>query len=265
MDVPERRHRLGRGLGLAALGCAIGLWGGAPLRADDSAHLQQRILEQLHKAGVDKSGQIDVSVAGSAVTLNGFVTTVGAQRDALKAAHKVSPNVEDKLRVVPEHERTDAEILKDVQRGILRYPRYTIFDSVSVGVDQGEVRLEGSVLQPYRKDDLEAIVARIPGVRKIDDTLWVQRVSISDAELRRQLANAIYRNSLFDRYAIQPNPPIHIVVDGGRVTLTGWVGSPVEQAALGHIARQSWAFSVDNQVKVDGQSPEDRKPEPTNN
>jgi osmotically-inducible protein OsmY len=132
---------------------------------------------------------------------------------------------------------------------------------VSVGVDRGAVLLEGSVLQPYRKDDIEDIVAKIPGVRSIEDKIWVQRVSTMDARLRKEIADSIYRNSLFDRYSIQPHPPIHIVVDGGHVTLTGYVATPLEQAALGHIARQSLAFSVDNEVKLDGDKGEDRKPE----
>jgi hyperosmotically inducible protein len=258
MDARTRGFRHGLALpafvALAALGSASA-WAAGP----DT--LQQKVTDQLKKAGLEKKGQVTVDVAGTLVTLNGFVTTVAADREALKAAHKVSPNVEDQLRVMPEAERTDAEITKDLQKAILRYPRYTIFDNVGVGVDRGLVRIEGSVLQPYRKDDIESIIAQVPGVRGIENNLTVQRVSISDADLRRYLAKAIYRNTLFDRYAIQPNPPIHIVVDGGRVTLTGFVATPLEQAVLGHIARQSMAFSVDNQVQVDGQTV-DHKPEP---
>jgi hyperosmotically inducible protein len=248
------------------LGLAIGaLMMGAPLRAEDAGALKERVVKRLHKAGIDQQGDVSVDIQGGSVILTGAVTTLAAQRRAEREAQKESRSVEDRLSVVPEQERPDADILKAVQKAIVTYPRYTIFDSIGVGVDQGVVVLQGSVLQPYRRTDIEARVAEIPGVRKIQDEIWVQRVSISDADLRRQLAHAIYRNSLFDRYAIQPNPPVHIVVDGGRVTLTGYVASAVEQAALGHIARQSWAFSVDNQVKVDGQKEEDRKPTTTDN
>jgi len=247
-------------VGLIAVGMAAALASVAPARAEDGS-IQERVQAQLHKAGVDKNGDVAVAVDGKQVTLSGFVTTLATENDALKAAHKVSKDVVDALRVVPEQERPDADVAKDVQKAILRYPKYTIFDSVSIGVDQGTLRLEGSVLQPYRKDDIENLVAKIPGIRKIDDQIWVQRVSGFDADLRRQLSRAIYRNNLFDRYAFQANPPIHIVVDGGRVTLTGVVGSPVEQAALGHIARQSMAFSVDNKVEVEGPT-KDHKPDP---
>ena len=38
----------------------------------------------------------------------------------------------------------------------------------------------------------------------------------------------------------------------GRVTLAGTVGSRVEQTAVGMIARGTLAFSVNNQVQVEG-------------
>jgi hyperosmotically inducible protein len=247
-------------VGLVGVGIVAAWTSVAPARAEDGA-IQERVQAELHKSGVDRNGDVAVAVDGKQVTLSGFVTTVATENDALKAARKVSKDVVDSLRVVPEQERPDADIAKDVQKAILRYPKYTIFDSVSIGVDQGVLRLEGSVLQPYRKDDIANLVSKIPGIRKIDDQIWVQRVSGFDADLRRELSRAIYRNNLFDRYAFQANPPIHIVVDGGKVTLTGVVATPLEQAALGHIARQSMAFSVDNKVEVEGPSV-DKKPAP---
>src|SRR6185503_7467690 len=42
-------------------------------------------------------------------------------------------------------------------------------------------------------------------------------------------ASSIYNNSNFWNYAIMPNPPIHIVVEHGRVTLTGVVQSEVDR------------------------------------
>ena len=45
-------------------------------------------------------------------------------------------------------------------------------------------------------------------------------VSQFDDELRFRIARAIYGNSAFWNYAAMANPPIHIVVNRGRVTLT---------------------------------------------
>ena len=49
------------------------------------------------------------------------------------------------------------------------------------------------------------------------------------------------------------NAPVHIVVDRGRVTLTGSVASRLERTLLGHLARQTMAFEVDNRLQVEGE------------
>ncbi len=122
------------------------------------------------------------------------------------------------------------------------------------GVEKGVVVLQGSVRVPYRGSDIENRVAKVPGVREIKNEIVVQPVSFFDDRLRAGLYRSIYGDEMFVRYAQQVNPPIRIIVDRGHVTLTGYVGSAVEQAVLGSIARQSLAFSVDNQVKVDGEA-----------
>lgn len=157
--------------------------------------------------------------------------------------------------------RKDSEIRKDVESQILRYAWYTVFDSIEAGVQDGVVILRGSVNQPYRKKDIEKRVARIPGVKEVSSEIAVQGVSFFDDRLRRELYYRIYGDERFVRYSNWANPPIRIIVDRGRVTLTGYVGSPVEQQLLGHIARSTLSFSVDNQVKLESE----RNAEPVKN
>jgi hyperosmotically inducible protein len=47
------------------------------------------------------------------------------------------------------------------------------------------------------------------------------------------------------------NPPIHIVVERGKVTLTGVVGSEVDRMVAGSLASGFGAFSVTNALKTD--------------
>jgi osmotically-inducible protein OsmY len=148
-------------------------------------------------------------------------------------------------------ERKDAEIRKDVFDQILGYPWYTVFDSIEAGVDAGVVTLRGSVNQPYRKTDIEKRVAGIAGVKQVRSEIRVQGVSSFDDRLRRELVYRIYGDERFAQYASWVHPPIRIVVDKGRITLTGLVGSAVEQQLVGHIARGTLAFAVDNQVKLE--------------
>ncbi len=148
-------------------------------------------------------------------------------------------------------ERKDSEIRKDVADQVLRYAYYTVFDSIEAGVENGVVLLRGSVNQPWRKGDIEKRVAKVPGVKGVTSEIRVQPLSPFDDRLRRELVHRIYGDERFVQYASWAHPPIRIIVDRGRVTLTGVVGSAVEQQLVGHIARGTLAFAVDNQVKLE--------------
>ena len=148
---------------------------------------------------------------------------------------------------------TDADIQSDVVDAVLGYVHYGVFDSIGVGVADGVVTLTGSVLQPWHKDDLQKRVAALEGVREVKNQIRVQPVSIFDDRLRVQLYRQIYGAGMFQRYASFANPPIHIIVENGNITLTGLVNSQVEKAVLGSIARGTLAFRVDNLVQIESE------------
>ena len=114
--------------------------------------------------------------------------------------------------------RKDLQVLKDVATSVERYTQFTIFDDVSARVKDGVVTLTGKVTMPYKRDDLERRIAKVDGVRTVRDDITVLPVSTFDDHLRYTIARKIYGNSNFWNYAIMPNPPIHIVVERGRVT-----------------------------------------------
>jgi hyperosmotically inducible protein len=91
------------------------------------------------------------------------------------------------------------------------------------------------------------------------NTLEVLPVSQFDDELRIRIARAIYGNSNFWNYAIMPNPPIHIIVERGRVTLTGVVQSNVDRMLARSLATNFAAFSVTNNLKTDTEIREARE------
>jgi osmotically-inducible protein OsmY len=251
-----------RGRPLPAL-VAVGLLVGVGSAFADDASIQKKVEERLAKAHLDKTADVQVAVKDGAVTLNGAVTRMDASLAAQRAALKESKTVDNRLKVVPDVERKDSEIQKDVEDQILRYSWYTVFDSVGLAVQDGFVYLNGSVNQPYRKDDVERLVSRVDGVRGIKNDIQVQSVSLFDDQLRRQLVRRIYGNEMFVRYANWANPPIRIIVDKGKITLTGYVNSKVEQTVLGHIANQTLAFGVDNQVKLESDRNVDVKKTPS--
>jgi len=150
-------------------------------------------------------------------------------------------------------ERKDLQVARDIATTVDRYTQFTIFDDVNAYVKDGMVTLTGRVTMPYKRDDIEKRVSKVDGVRSVKDSITVLPVSQFDDELRRRISRSIYGNSNFWNYAIMPNPPIHIVVEHGRVTLTGVVNSNVDRMLAQSLATQFGAFSVTNELKTDAE------------
>jgi hyperosmotically inducible protein len=106
---------------------------------------------------------------------------------------------------------------------------------------------------PYKRDEITKRVAKVDGVRIVQDQISVLPVSTFDDQLRYRIARSIYSHSNFWNYAIMPNPPIHIVVEHGRVTLTGVVQSNVDRMLARSLATQFGALSVTNDLKTDAE------------
>ena len=150
--------------------------------------------------------------------------------------------------------RKDLQVFNDISKAVTRYAQFTIFDSVDANVKDGVVTLTGRVTMPYKKDAIEKRVAKIDGVRQVRDEITVLPVSQFDDRLRYRIARAIYGNPNFWNYAIMADPPVHIVVEHSRVTLTGVVQSEVERMVARSIAgSQFGVMSVVNNLKTDAE------------
>ena len=145
------------------------------------------------------------------------------------------------------------EIFRDVSSTVLGYPQFTIFDDVSADVAGGVVTLQGKVTMPFKKQDIERRVAKVTGVTRVENRIGVLPVSHFDDELRYAVARAIYGSSAFWHYASMANPPIHIIVENGRVRLTGVVASNVERMLARSLATSFNAFSVTSDLKTDAE------------
>ena len=147
----------------------------------------------------------------------------------------------------------DFRIAHDVAASVNDYTQFTIFDDVSVGVENGIVTLNGKVTMPYKRNEIEKRAAAVDGVREISNRISVLPVSRFDDDLRNRIARSIYGNSSFWDYAIMRNPPIHIVVERGHVTLTGVVRSNVDRMLARSLANQFSAFSVTSKLRTDAE------------
>jgi osmotically-inducible protein OsmY len=257
------RARLGRDGRLALLGLAL-LAVAAPVVAASDTDVRRRVEERLAKAGFDKRADIRVEVDTGVVRLTGFTLRYPDLREADRLARKEAKNVVNRLRVVPDTPRSDKEIREDAEGAVLRWARYGPFDAVGVDVKDGSVKLSGWVEDPFKRNEVEEILAQVEAVRDVVNNLRVQGFSETDVSLRREIHTKIYNDPLFEQWRDRPDPPVRVYVNRGRVTLAGTVGSVVERTAVDLIARGTLAFAVDNQVKVEREErqQEDRKKTP---
>ena len=151
-------------------------------------------------------------------------------------------------------QREDLQVFNDISKQVNRYTQFTIFDSVDASINEGAVVLSGWVTMPYKRTDLERRVARVDGVTSVKNDIQVLPVSQFDDELRFRIARAIYGNSSFWNYAAMANPPIHIVVNRGHVTLTGVVNSNVERVMARSLAVGFGEFTVKNELRTDAEA-----------
>jgi hyperosmotically inducible periplasmic protein len=163
---------------------------------------------------------------------------------------------------VAAQERRDSQVFQDIIREVRDEATFTIFDDIHASVERGVVTLSGKVTSGHKRRVLERRVADIRGVRKVHNRVDVLPVSVHDEELRYRTARAIYGHPSFWQYAAMVNPPIHIIVEGGRVTLKGVVQNNVERMLARSLAVSFDAFAVDNQLKTEAEIQEERRQRP---
>jgi hyperosmotically inducible protein len=205
---------------------AFGLADVGPSNAEVTAAVQGR----LYNAGIFKHGQVNAQATNGVVTLTGTVDSYGQEMRAVRAARhqKGVIGVIDHIQVETE-DVSQQQILKKARYDVLTYPFYTVFDHITLETQGHQLIVGGQVTQPFKKSDLGNIMANIKGVSHVQNNIQVLPTSFFDDNIREEIAERIYGDPLFVNYANQANPPIHIIVDHGNVTLYGAVGSKVDR------------------------------------
>ena len=152
---------------------------------------------------------------------------------------------------------TDADISKKLVHEIRMYDRYTIWDNINVQVREGNVQLNGQVVQPFKKNDLGRIAKAVPGVQSVTNNLEVLPLSPMDDQLRFRVARAVYSDPVLSRYGMGALPSIHVIVDNGKVTLEGIVANQTDKNIAGiRASGAGLSFGpVVNNLRVENPSP----------
>lgn len=143
-------------------------------------------------------------------------------------------------------------ITQDVYHQLTMLPQLSIFDNLSYKVNGHTVTLMGHVRNAVLKSEAEDAVKHIEGVTTVNNQIQILPPSPNDDLIRREVARAIFNDNRLFPYAIQAVPPIHIIVDGGHVTLDGAVNSQADKNQAGLRANSvPGVFSVKNNLKVE--------------
>ncbi|HXG65104.1 MAG TPA: BON domain-containing protein [Blastocatellia bacterium] len=219
------------------------------------ATIKTLVEHRLIKEGVLRDNNIQVSVDDHVVTLTGKVRSHAERQRAEARARSVDDvnSVINRLEVAAP-DRADAQIAADIAKEIRSFVFFDIFDWVEGEVKDGVVTLKGAVRESWRRSDYERLAETVEGVKEVRNEIRVLPVSILDDEIRVAVARQIYGDPMFARYANRSLPPIHIIVENGRVTLKGAVATPLERQVVESKVRSGvLAMDVMNDLKVESQ------------
>jgi hyperosmotically inducible protein len=196
---------------------------------------------------------VSVAVRERTVTLTGTVASLWERDEAIEQAREIDDvlGVVNLLTII--RAESDETLAEAIAGKLRRYVFFSVFDDVNVEVVDGVATLTGYVTMPYKSQAMAKLASRVAGTQGVADKIEVLPVSGSDDAIRYVIAIRIYNDPLFWNYAIQVDPPIHVIVQHGRVTLTGVVISEVERRKAEVIARSVFGvFSVENNLRLEG-------------
>ena len=148
--------------------------------------------------------------------------------------------------------RLEQRLSNAVHHQLVMIPQFTVFDNLAYRVDGGTVTLVGQVRNPVIKDEAEKSIKRLEGVERVNNQIEVLPASFNDDRIRNQVARAVFNDPRLTAYAIQPVPPIHIIVKNGHVNLEGMVRTETDKNdAFIRANGVSGVFSVQNNLQVE--------------
>jgi osmotically-inducible protein OsmY len=213
----------------------------------NDVELQHAVAEELEWAPHVDASHVTVTVSDGIVRLTGFVSSLAEKKAAertvwhIRGVRGLVPEIEVRI---PEAERqADDEIAHRVM-SVLRWETQIPGDRIQIEVEDGVVRMIGSVDSRFQRTEAEERVHSLTGVKEVDNRLVVHR-SDAPIDIKARVERA------FRRHAHLHTADIAIQVDGHKVTLTGHVPSVNDIYTAENAAWSAAAVDeVDNRLLV---------------
>jgi osmotically-inducible protein OsmY len=200
-----------------------------------------------------KFQDVHATVEDGIVTLTGTVKVYFDKLEAEKKLRHVK-HLEGVRNHIEVSTTVPDDVLMEKLANKLRYDRIWMgqtFNNLKLSVQNGVVTVSGEVIDYPSHDSALAIIETEPGVKDVIDEIKVLPVSTFDDELRLKVARAIYSHPALQKYAIDPQSPIRVIVNNGHVKLEGVVDSAMDKQIAGVQASSvPGVFSVDNNLMV---------------
>ena len=214
------------------------------------AQIEREVADRLLQ---EQIAGVEVTVTRGTASLRGTVKSLWEKQTAVQQALRVDSvmMVDDDLTIA--RGESDRRIAEQVTAGLRRCVFFTIFDDADAEVDDGIVTLTGRVTASAKVDACADMIARVAGVQQIRNKVETLPAAHFDEHLRYAAARQIYGNAAFQDRADRTDAPIHVIVERGRVTLTGVVRTEAERRTAGALAEASGALSVTNRLRIERQ------------
>lgn len=152
--------------------------------------------EIFYNPGIN-AASIGVAVQDGVVTLTGTVDTYAQKLEALRAAERIAKvkavACELQVRLPGPHERTDTDLARAIAN-VLAWNAFVPADRIRIAVDNGWIRLEGTVDWQYQKDAAADAVAYLTGVKGVENLVSVNPLA-SAGNIKEEIVAALKRSA----------------------------------------------------------------------
>jgi osmotically-inducible protein OsmY len=209
--------------------------------------LRQAVMDELEWEPSIGAQHIGVAVEDGVVTLTGHVGNYIERLAAEKAVKRVKGvrAIAEEIEVrFPSDKKTSDDQIARRALDVIAWDSTIPKDKIQIKVQNGFVTLTGEVDWFYQRDDAEAAVRKLTGVKGLSNEIKV-KPQVRGTDIKQRIETALKRNAEVEADAIK------VTVQDGRVILDGKVKAWYERELA---ERTAWSapgvISVEDRISI---------------